>query len=52
MLFRFAYKVWNQAHSQLTVRLLDKAAIWQQRLLSTIEMMVPDLQVERVPKEP
>ena len=52
MLFRFAYKVSNQAHSWLTVRLLDKAAIWQQRLLSTIEMMVPSLQVERVPKEP
>lgn len=47
VIYRFAYKIY-QARSQLIVRRLAQGAPWQERLVRTIEMMAPNLQVELV----
>jgi hypothetical protein len=51
VVYRFAYKVYSRAHSQLIVRRLAQGAPWQERLVRTIEMMAPDLQIELVEGE-
>jgi len=48
MLFRFAHKTSTRKDTQLVVRRSKNAAPWQKKLLSTMQMMAPDLQVELV----
>jgi hypothetical protein len=48
VIYRFAYKASSQAHSDLIVRRLASGAPWQERLVRTIEVMAPNLQVELV----
>jgi hypothetical protein len=50
VIYRFAYKVY-QARSQLIVRRLARGAPWQERLVRTVEMMAPNLQLELVEGE-
>jgi hypothetical protein len=48
MLFRFAHKAATRKDTQLVVRRSAHAAPWQKKLLSTMQMMAPSLQVELV----
>lgn len=48
MLFRFAHKASTRKGTQLVVRRSEGAVPWQKKLLSTMQMMAPSLQVELV----
>ena len=48
MLFRFAHRASNRKGTQLVVRRSKQAAPWQKKLLATMQMMAPSLQVELV----
>ena len=49
--FRFAHKVSRHKGTQLVVRRSNQPVPWQTKLLSTMEMMTPGLQVEIVEAE-
>jgi len=46
MLFRFAHRVYEHREVQLIVRRSKRAGQWQDKLLATMQMMAPNLQVE------
>ena len=48
MLFRFAHRASTRKDTQLVVRRSKDAVPWQKKLLSTMQMMAPSLQVELV----
>lgn len=48
ILFRFAHKASNRKGTQLIVRRSVHAVPWQEKLLSTMQMMAPSLQIELV----